>query len=94
MAGVILVNNSQQHKKEKDSETKKGVLQRVHYINPFFVINKKWEAEVYKDLNLLDTLFPLTRSCEGSDYETGNYTFHCGKCWWCEERMWAFGRLV
>lgn len=75
---------------EKPVETRNGLR---HYINPFFTINKKWEAEVYKDLNLLDTLFPLTRSCEGSDYETGNYTFHCGGCWWCEERMWAFGRL-
>tara|TARA_B000000609_G_C24123778_1_gene321148 strand:- start:219 stop:1028 length:810 start_codon:yes stop_codon:yes gene_type:complete len=75
---------------EKPVETRNGLR---HYINPFFTINKKWEAEAYKDLGLLDTLFPLTRSCEGSDYETGNYTFHCGGCWWCEERMWAFGRL-
>ena len=65
-----------------------------HYMNPFFAINKKWLAEGYKKEGVLETLFPLTRSCEGSDYETGNYTFHCGKCWWCIERQWAFGRLV
>ena len=49
--------------------------------------------KLYDKYNLTYTLFPITRSCEGSDYETGNYTFHCGKCWWCEERMWAFGFL-
>jgi len=63
------------------------------YINPFFNINKKHIAEIYNQFNLIDTLFPLTRSCEGFAQDTGYYTYHCGKCWWCEERMWAFGRL-
>ena len=66
----------------------------AHYINPFFKINKKDVARMYDENGLTDKLFPLTRSCEGSDYESGNYTYHCGKCWWCEERLWAFGRLV
>ena len=65
----------------------------AHYINPFFQINKKDIKKLYDKYKLTYTLFPITRSCEGSDYETGNYTFHCGKCWWCEERMWAFGFL-
>ena len=71
-----------------------------HYINPFFQVNKKWEAEVYKDFGLLDTLFPLTYSCEGDAEDTKTHTWHCGntlpienQCWWCIERMWAFGRL-
>lgn len=71
-----------------------------HYINPFFKVNKKWEAEVYKDLGLLDTLFPLTYSCEGDAADTYTHTWHCGntlprekQCWWCIERKWAFGRL-
>lgn len=75
---------------EKPVETRNGLR---HYMNPFFTINKKWEAEVYKDFGLLGNLFPLTRSCEGSEYDSGNFTYHCGKCWWCEERLWAFGRL-
>ena len=66
----------------------------AYYINPFFNINKKDVSRMYDENGLTDKLFPLTRSCEGSDYETGNYTHHCGKCWWCEERLWAFGRLV
>lgn len=65
-----------------------------YFINPFFDIHKKHIAEIYDKFNLTDTLFPLTRSCEGLFQDTRYYTRHCGKCWWCEERMWAFGRLV
>lgn len=56
---------------------------------PFRNINKKDLAKIYKDENLLDTLFPVTRSCENQKLNIG----HCGKCWWCYERNWAFGRL-
>ena len=56
---------------------------------PFFNFDKKELAQIYKEYDLLDTLFPVTRSCEGWQ----NITGHCGKCWWCEERMWGFGKL-
>lgn len=65
----------------------------AYYINPFFKINKKNIAEIYEKFDLLNDLFPITRSCEGDKKDTRNYTTHCGKCWWCEERLWAFGRL-
>jgi hypothetical protein len=87
----------------RDEESDKPVVSRnglKHYINPFFNINKKWEAEVYKDFGLLDTLFPITYSCEGDAEDTKTHTWHCGntlsvenQCWWCIERKWAFGRL-
>ena len=48
----------------------------------------KWMKE------LLDSLFPLTYSCEGSIEATKHHTQHCKKCWWCQERYWAFGRYV
>jgi len=63
------------------------------FINPFFNINKKFIYKIYHKFDLLNTLFPITRSCEGSIEDSGNYTYHCGKCWWCEERLWAFGKL-
>ena len=82
---------------DRPIESRNGIK---HYINPFFQVNKKWEAEVYKDFGLLDTLFPLTYSCEGDAEDTKTHTWHCGntlpyerQCWWCQERMWAFGRL-
>ena len=57
---------------------------------PFANLNKKDIAQLYKDNNLIDTLFPLTTSCETLD----RLDKHCGTCWWCKERQWAFGRLV
>ena len=76
---------------ERPLKTYNGIR---YYINPFFDINKRHLKMIYDQLKLTDTLFPITRSCEGSDYETGNYTYHCEKCWWCEERYWAFGKYV
>jgi 7-cyano-7-deazaguanine synthase in queuosine biosynthesis len=70
------------------------------FYTPWFNSDKLKIAEMYKEANLLEELYPITRSCEYDP--TSNYfkniedpgTGHCGKCWWCEERKWAFGRLV
>jgi len=61
---------------------------------PFDLVDKKFIAEIYKLENLLDTLFPITYSCEGDHNSTKNYSVHCETCWWCKERLWAFGRLI
>ena len=53
-------------------------------------IDKKGVAELYDYFGLMDTLFPLTRSCE--DW-TDDFSAHCGKCWFCLERLWGFGKL-
>lgn len=55
---------------------------------PFFNHNKKDIKALYETLGVLDSLFPITRSCESLELKSG----HCGKCWWCEERNWAFGK--
>ena len=57
--------------------------------HPFINKDKKEIKKIYESFNLLDSLFPLTRSCESFDV----FDKHCGKCWWCEERQWAFGYL-
>lgn len=57
---------------------------------PFYNLDKKGIAELYHRFGLIDRLFPLTRSCEA---HTHDFSHHCGTCWWCRERMWAFGRL-
>jgi len=57
---------------------------------PFSNVDKKAIAELYEHYNLIDTLFPMTRSCEA---ETNYFSKHCGKCWWCGEREYGFGRL-
>jgi hypothetical protein len=56
---------------------------------PFRNVNKSVICEAYKELNVLEELFPITRSCESFTLTKG----HCGECWWCEERQWGFGRL-
>jgi 7-cyano-7-deazaguanine synthase in queuosine biosynthesis len=58
------------------------------YYSPMFNQNKKKIRELYEHYGLLETLYPITRSCESLTLTRG----HCGACWWCEERMWAFGR--
>ena len=63
-----------------------GELHEFGEIRPFFNLDKRQIAELYKQHNLLDTLFPLTVSCNTE-------ITHCGECWFCKERIWGFGKL-
>lgn len=57
---------------------------------PLLNKDKKEVAELYNHFNLIDTLFPLTRSCE--DFTT-DFSKHCEiKCFHCHERHWGFDR--
>ena len=56
---------------------------------PLANIDKVKVRKIYDELIITDSIFPITRSCESLSLKKG----HCGDCWWCEERMWAFGRL-
>ena len=65
---------------------------------PWANTNKKGIAEMYRDENLIDSLLPVTRSCEWDptcDYydmigAVDPKLGHCGECWWCKEREWGF----
>lgn len=59
------------------------------HCNPFGQSHKQHVIRIYHRHNLIDTLLPLTRSCEGWDYITDGFTKECGQCWWCKEREWA-----
>lgn len=72
----------------RDGDEYKDPYIRQIYM-PFRNHDKSKVAEIYKELNLLDTLFPETLSCT----RTTNST-HCGDCWWCRERLWAFNRIL
>lgn len=61
------------------------------FFTPFANKDKKTVAKIYQELDLIDSLFPITRSCEAIDKI--EYYDHCGQCWWCEERQWGFGRV-
>ena len=64
----------------------------AHNITPFTNVNKVKIAEMYAELGITDTVFPLTRSCELPN--SPGYFGHCDDCWFCKERKWGFGRLV
>ena len=64
-------------------------VKRNSAYRPFVNIDKKGVAEVYQQLGLMDTLFPLTRSCEKY---TDDFTRHCEECWFCAERFYGFNR--
>ena len=55
---------------------------------PFLSIDKKWIAEQYIKYDLMDKIYPYTISCVDLD-KTGEI---CHKCFWCKERIWAFGK--
>lgn len=93
---------------ENDRETTRDVSQQ-EFINeksdkhdfeekiiskPFLFLDKSFIASMYKKHDLLESLFPYTRSCEGYIKNTNFFKEPCKKCWWCKERKWAFGKYV
>jgi 7-cyano-7-deazaguanine synthase in queuosine biosynthesis len=78
----------------RNPDKTRSINRNPYAITPFTNFDKKWIAAQYEELGLLETLFPLTNSCEyfgPTGYDPGFH--HCGECWWCKERLWAFGRL-
>ena len=73
----------------------KQLIKKDNYRLPLINIDKRGVAEHYTRLGVMDTLFPVTRSCEArvtdSEY---NIDKHCEVCWFCKERYWGFNRYV
>ena len=84
------IENSEQNK--RDPSIHRPIVNGV-WCCPFYNIDKIKIAEMYKSLGLIDTLFPLTRSCE-LENPLPNFLGHCDNCWWCKERFWGFKRLT
>tara|TARA_B100000959_G_C14992263_1_gene628517 strand:+ start:3134 stop:3889 length:756 start_codon:yes stop_codon:yes gene_type:complete len=78
-----------------------GITKSAYY-TPFVNVDKRFIADQYKKFNLMNDLFPVTRSCErvgepeGKIFTTEEDFFanscKAEECWWCKERYWAFGR--
>lgn len=79
---------------ERDSRSQKTwhYQNNASWYTPFANVDKRFIAFLYNTHNVLD-LLELTRSCEGFADSTENFTKPCGKCWWCLERKWAFGKF-
>lgn len=62
---------------------------------PWFLFDKKFIAAQYRKYNLMDNIYPLTESCIMESHQEllriGANGFPCKKCYWCQEKFWAFG---
>lgn len=79
----------------RNPETFRDVVYDTNKFRPFTNLDKQDIAKIYHDNDLMENLFPLTRSCEWWSifpYPDPGLD-HCGKCWWCQERSWGFGKL-
>lgn len=62
---------------------------------PFIHGDKKLVAAAYDEYDLMGSLYPYTFSCEAvNEYKGIAETKHCGTCFFCLERYYAFGRLT
>ena len=87
---------------ERDDITlvkRKLLQQSVQY--PFLFSDKRVIAELYNKFDIVNSLFPLTRSCESEMDESAYFTKTCfavrppgHECWWCRERQYGFQSLV
>jgi hypothetical protein len=81
---------------EPDMPPERNVPEPVADLNgkrfrPLRQSHKKSVHDLYKHLGVLETLFPVTRSCEAY---TTDFAKHCEWCSFCQERFWGFGRYV
>lgn len=64
---------------------------------PFLAVDKKDVYYAYKNLEVLETLWPLTNSCAAHTNENftdlNNFN-HCNHCFPCLERLYAFGHFI
>ena len=75
----------------RDPTIKKSKIKGMCGHRPLVNTNKAGIKELYTQFNLIEpgSLFDQTRTCE--DW-TNDFSKHCGKCWWCKERLWGVGK--
>ena len=81
--------NLEEHRRGENIEKQLEAPARDH-MRPLYQINKRFIADIYRQFDLTENLFPITWSCEGEADQTNDYTIPCDQCWWCWEREWAF----
>lgn len=86
------VDKRRQH--DRDAPTEADIYKADVETVPWAMVDKRFVLDIYKQHNLLNTLLPLTRSCEGDVVQTENFTKICNTCWWCEERAWALKQIA
>ena len=87
--------NLAERRRDKDQphidEYRTGYKDKHFYIYQVYAnVDKKFVAGVFQEYGLMETLYPLTRSCVGTARQTDNFKHVCNKCFWCAEKAWAF----
>ena len=83
--------------RDKTRDFKKNATKNPR--RPFGHSDKMASYEAYEINYMLDKLYPYTYSCERLDTPIEKYNgvenmVHCNNCFFCFERLYAFGRLV
>ena len=93
-----LLESVKQRDKERDDHSNRLSLQTINGVirnAPFINKDKKASYDAYKQYKVLNSLYPHTMSCEHlSINRPPDNQQHCGHCFFCLERLYAFGRLV
>ena len=77
-------------KRNEDREDVKIFGNRFYH--PLARVNKLFVQGVFEQENLMDSYYHLTGSCTGTANETNFFMEPCKECFWCNEKMWAFGK--
>lgn len=79
--------------RDESPEGEKKPTSDGHVFFPMANIDKKGVCELYQQLDLMESLFPLTRSCERDNIYVFTDETICKSpgCYSCQERYWGFG---
>lgn len=75
------------------SELELSIDGKVTMCLPFASHDKRQVKKQFDHYGVVDVLFPHTWSCEHNGQMHVEEPEHCGKCYFCIERIYAFGRL-
>ena len=68
-------------------------LDNITMYLPFAHHDKRTVFQVYKDYDVVESLYPVTWSCENDMQMQSDNPLHCGTCYFCLERIYAFGKI-
>lgn len=94
----LLEPSDEQHRDELDPRTVfEDSVTCVHddYIKIYYQYNvwrnadKRLPIWLANQHGILDDLVSITRTCEGDQWNTQQFTQECMECWWCKEKYWA-----
>lgn len=78
--------------RQKNRDNASTIYTTSHSASPHYNMDKGDIINLYIKYDLLDTIAPLTCSCDENISIVHKYksTVPCSTCWWCEERNYGF----